>query len=93
MKDMFRIIQIEFDLAANRGGVSADYLNAGHGAKSVQKSKKSHIEALRETGRLRFEIGGQRGDVRICYHTRGQMKDVLRVTDQHQFCREYLAWY
>ena len=84
MTDMFRIIQIEFDLAANRGGVSADFLNAGHGTKSVQKWKKSHIEALRETGTLRFEIGGKLGDVRICYHGRGQMKDVLRVTEQHQ---------
>ena len=45
--------------------------------------EKSHIEALRETGTLRFEIGDQLGEVRICYHARGQMKDVLRVTEQH----------
>ena len=83
MTDMFRIIQIDFDLASDRGGVSADFLNAGHGTKSVKRWKQSHIEALRETGRLRFEIGDQHGDVGICYYARGQCKDVLRVTEQH----------
>ena len=81
---MFRIIQIEFDAASGSGGVSAHFLNAGFGTKVVQHKKKALIESLRETGTLRFEIGGQVGEVGICYYARGQCKDVLRVTERHK---------
>ena len=40
------------------------------------------IEALRETGTLRFEIDGQLGEVRICYHGRGQLR-VSEMSDPH----------
>ena len=75
-------MQIEFD-AASGSGVSAHFFNAGFDTKVVQHKKKPLIESLRETGTLRFEIGGQVGEVGICYYARGQCKDVLRVTERH----------
>ena len=53
-------------------------------APSVSSTGKVHIASLRERGTLTFEIGGKLGVVGICYLGRGQVKDVLRVTERHQ---------